>query len=77
MQGKSELQLFRQWQEIDQFCCCVVHVRVGIDPHLEQLLLDARVPEVLDLVVSPTRKMCRNLGPPEIYAHMTTHQMNA
>lgn len=36
-----------------------------IDAALAKLLLDVRVPEVLDLVVRPTRQLSRNLRPPD------------
>ncbi|BAT07970.1 Os09g0401050, partial [Oryza sativa Japonica Group] len=36
----------------------------GVDPHLPELLLDVRVPVVLDLVVRPARQVRRDLGPP-------------
>jgi len=40
-----------------------VLVSEGVDPHFLQFLLDVRVPVVLDLVVSSTRKVSRNLRP--------------
>jgi hypothetical protein len=35
-----------------------------VDAHLPELLLDVRVPVVLDLVVRPPRQLRRDLGPP-------------
>jgi hypothetical protein len=40
-------------------------VRGGVDAPLPELLLDARVPEVFDLVVRPTRQLRCDLGPPD------------
>lgn len=37
---------------------------VGINAFLPELLLDARIPEILDLVVSPPRQLSCNLRPP-------------
>jgi hypothetical protein len=37
----------------------------GVDALLPELLLDARVPEVFDLVVRPPRQLRRDLGPPD------------
>ena len=37
---------------------------VGINASLPQLLLEARVPEILDLIVSPPGQLCCNLRPP-------------
>jgi hypothetical protein len=49
-----------------QCCCCGGDgfVRVGVDAALPELLLDAAVPEVLDLVVRPPRQVRRDLRPP-------------
>ena len=39
-------------------------VSVWVNPFLPQLLLNARVPQVLYLVVSPSGQLSRNLRPP-------------
>lgn len=39
-------------------------VRVWIDPLLHQLLLQTRIPKVLDLIVCSSRQFCCNLCPP-------------
>jgi hypothetical protein len=39
-------------------------VGVGVNAFLPELLLDARVPEILNLVVSSSRQPCCNLRPP-------------
>lgn len=38
-------------------------VRVGVDTHLPQFLLDARIPKVLDLVVGAARQLSGDLRP--------------
>lgn len=38
----------------------------GINATVDKLLSDMGIPEVLDLIVSPSWKMGSNLGPPEI-----------
>jgi hypothetical protein len=35
-------------------------VRHGVEAHLDQLLLQVCVPEILDLVVGPSRQVLRN-----------------
>jgi hypothetical protein len=40
-------------------------VRAGVDAALSELLLDARIPEVLDLVVRPAGQLRCDLGPPD------------
>jgi hypothetical protein len=40
-------------------------VRAGVDAALPELLLDARIPEVLDLVVRPAGQLRCDLGPPD------------
>lgn len=39
----------------------------GIDPSLPQFFLDRRIPQILYLVVRPSRQLRRNLRPPEIF----------
>ena len=41
-------------------------VRHRVETHLDQLLLEVGVPEVLDLVVSPAREVGSNRRPPKL-----------
>jgi hypothetical protein len=49
--GKRD-ELWQRSEEVGSWSVC--H---GVEAHLDQLLLEVRVPEVLDLVVGPPREV--------------------
>lgn len=46
----------------------------GVDPHLQELLLQVRIPQVLDFVVGSPWKMPCNRRPPEHTRTSSTNQ---